>query len=422
MIDHIKSIENEDVKGKTILLRVDINSAVKTSQEVEDEESDDVKFSHSRLLKSPKLAAHAKTIRFLAGDGAKIVVLSHQGRKGRDDFISLEAHTKTMENLTDLKVKFYSWKNDYLGAIKKMKNGDVILLDNTRFLDFETEEKTPEEHAKTKEIKELAEVADMFVLDALSVAHRAHASVVGFTALLPSFAGPVLVDELEALDKIENIKDNALLVLGGMKPEDSLKIMDKMLCSRRVKQVLVGGVLGELCIIAKGTALGEKDNFLKENKLIDALPEVKRQLEKFNGKICFPVDLAVRRKGAREEISLAELPVEEMIYDVGEVTVQNYDSIIEKAKLVIFNGPVGRFESYQFAYGTRKILEALCRTRAYTIIGGGDTVTAVVRLGFKEKEFGRVSLAGKALLQFLVGNELPGLTALSSKKPSFTKK
>jgi len=415
MIDHIKSIETEEVKGKTILLRVDINSAVKTSQDFGDEDSDDIKFKHGRLLKSPKLAAHAKTIRFLAGDGAKVVVLSHQGRKGREDFISLKAHKKTLERLTDLKVKFFPWKNGYLEAIKKMKNGEVILLDNTRFLEFETEEKPAAEHAKTREIKKLAELADMFVLDALSVAHRAHASVVGFTALLPSFAGPVLVDELEALSKIENIKDNALLVLGGMKPEDSLKTMDKMLCSRRVKQVLVGGALGELCIIAKGTSLGEKDKFLKEKKILDALPEVKRQLEKFNGKICFPVDLAIRRKGAREEISLAELPIKEMIYDVGEVTVQNYQSIIEKAKLVIFNGPVGRFESYQFAYGTRKILEALCRTRAYSIVGGGDTVTAVVRLGFKEKEFDHVSLAGKALLQFLVGNELPGLTALSSK-------
>jgi len=415
MIDNIKSIENEDVKGKTIILRVDINSAVKTSQDIESFDAEDVRFAHGRLLKSPKLAAHAKTIRFLVGDGAKVVVLSHQGRKGRDDFIGLESHTKTLENLTDLKVKFYPWKNGYLEEIKKMKNGEVILLDNTRFLDFETEEKTPEEHAKSKEIKELAEIADMFVLDALSVAHRSHASVVGFTALLPSFAGPVLVDELEALNNIENIKDNALLVLGGMKPEDSLKTMDKMLCSRKVKQVLVGGALGELCIIAKGTSLGKKDKFLKEKNITDSLPEVKRQLEKFNGKICFPVDLAVRRKGAREEISLAELPVEEMIYDVGEVTVHNYQSIIEKAKLVIFNGPVGRFESYQFAYGTRKILEALCRTRAYSIVGGGDTVTAVVRLGFKEKEFDHVSLAGKALLQFLVGIELPGLTALSSK-------
>jgi len=416
MIGNIKSIEGEKVKGKTIILRVDINSTVKTSQEIDEESETSPKYKHSRLLKSPKLAAHAKTIRFLAGDGAKVIVLSHQGRKGREDFIDLNSHQKTLERLTDQKVKFFKWDEDYISAIKEMKNGEIILLNNTRFLEFEEEKKSAEEHAKTKEIKELAEVADFFVLDALSVAHRSHATVVGFTPLLPSFAGPVLMDELEALKRIESIKDNALLILGGFKPEDSLKVMDKMLCERRVKQVLVGGALGELCIIAKGSSLGKKDEFLKEKGIMDSVGEVKRQLEKFNGRVSFPVDLAVRRKGEREEISLAELPVDEMIYDVGEVTVHNYESMIEKAKLVIFNGPLGRFESYQFAYSTRKILEALCRTRAYSIVGGGDTVTAVVRLGFKENEFDHVSLAGKALLQFIVGEELPGLTALSKEK------
>lgn len=399
MIDGIHPIENEKVKGKTILLRADLNSTVK----------------NGRLLKSPKLAAHARTIRYLTSEGAKVIVLSHQGRKGRDDFIDLTNHRETLQRLTDLEVKFFKWNQDYIPAIKKMKEGEAILLDNTRFLDFETEKKSAEEHAKEVKIKELADNADIFVLDALSVAHRAHATVIGFTALLPSFAGPVLVKELEALKKVESIKDNGLLVLGGLKPEESLKVMEKMLTEKRVKRVLLGGGLGELAIIAKGTSLGEKDKFLKEKGLMDSVPELKKLLEKFNGQISFPVDLAIRRKGQREEISLAELPVEEMIYDVGEITVQNYASFIDKADLAIFNGPFGKFESYQFAYGTRKILEALSHSRAYTIIGGGDTVTAVVRLGFKEKEFNHVSLAGKALLEFLVGNELPGLTALSHK-------
>jgi len=415
MINGVRPIEGEGIKGKTVLLRADLNSAVKTSQELEDDSETDSKHKHGRLLKSPKLSAHAQTIRFLTGKGARVVVLSHQGRKGRDDFINLESHRDTLENLTDLKVKFFAWNEDYISAIKKMKDCEAVLLDNTRFLEFETKERTPEEHAKEKEIKALAGVSDLFVLDALSVAHRSHATVVGFTALLPSFAGPVLVKELEALKRVDSIKDNGLLILGGLKPVDSIKVMEKMLKERRVKQVLLGGGLGELAIIAKGSKLGEKDKFLKENGLMESLPALKKLLDKFNGHIVFPVDLAVRRKGLREEISLAELPVEETIYDIGEITASSYESYINKADLVIFNGPMGRFESYQFAYGTRKMLEVLCRSRAYTIIGGGDTVTAVVRLGFKDREFDHVSLAGKAMLQYLVGEKLPGLLALAKK-------
>jgi phosphoglycerate kinase len=415
VIDGIRSVEEADVKGKTVLVRVDLNSAVKTSMEFAEPVEKEPKFKHNRLLKSPKLAAHARTVSWLASNGAKTVVLSHQGREGRADFIDLSHHCTILQRLTDIDVKFFKWNEDYISAIKKMKDGDVILLDNTRFLPCESKEKPAAEHAKEKTIKDLASVAQIFVLDALSVAHRPHATVVGFTALLPSYAGPVLMGELEALKKVESVKDNTLLVLGGLKPEDSLKVMEKMLAEKRVSHVLLGGGLGELAILAKGKNLGEKDAFLKDNKVLDALPEMKRLLEKFNGKISFPVDLAIRKQGQREEISLAELPVNDMIYDVGEITMQNYASIVAKSDLVIFNGPLGRFESYQFAYGTRKMLDALCGSRAYSIIGGGDTVTALIRLGFKEKEFNHVSLAGKALLEFLVGEDLPGITALAKK-------
>jgi phosphoglycerate kinase len=154
---------------------------------------------------------------------------------------------------------------------------------------------------------------------------------------------------------------------------------------------------------------------MKEHKLTDSVPEIKKIMDKFNSHVSFPSDLAIRHMGQREEISLAELPVDDMIYDIGEITAQNYKGFIEKADLVIMNGPMGKFESYQFAYGTRKILEALCGSRAYSIVGGGDTVTAMIRLGFKEKEFNHVSLAGKALLEYFVGGELPGLVALAKK-------
>jgi len=174
--------------------------------------------------------------------------------------------------------------------------------------------------------------------------------------------------------------------------------------------------LGELAIMAKGAKLGVKEKFLKEKGLLKFVPEVKVLLSKFKGRILFPADLAVRRNGLREEISLAELPVDDMIFDIGEITINTYENVIRKAELVIYNGPVGKFESYQFAFGTRKLFDALARARGFTLIGGGDTVTAMIRLGFKSTEFGHVSLAGKALLMFLTGAELPALTALANAK------
>jgi len=400
LIEKIKPIEDIEVSGKTILLRVDLNSSVKDG----------------KLLHSPKLAEHFKTIKKLLDANAKVVILSHQGRKGREDFIDLKQHRDKLAEMLGDEIAFYTWSSNYEKAIKELGEGKALMLDNTRFLEFEAENKGPEEHAREPVIKKLASLADYYVLDALSVAHRSHATVVGFIPLLPSYAGPVLMSELHALERVKKIKDNSVLILGGMKPEDSLFVMEKMLKERRVSKVLLGGALGELAIMAKGAKLGIKEKFLEEKGLLEFVPEVRALLTKFKGRILFPADLAVRRNGLREEISLAELPVNDMIFDIGEITINTYENVIRKAELVIYNGPVGKFESYQFAFGTRKMFDALAGARGFTLIGGGDTVTAMIRLGFKSTEFGHVSLAGKALLMFLTGAELPALTALANVK------
>lgn len=395
--ESIKPIADVDVSGKTILLRIDVNSSVKDG----------------KLLHSPKIAEHFKTIKKLLDSGAKLIVLSHQGRKGREDFIDLRQHKEKLQEMLGDEIKFCSWNEDIEQAVKSLGDGKALMLDNTRFLEFEAIDKSPAEHANEPLIKKLASLADYYVLDALSVAHRSHATVVGFIPLLPSFAGPVLMSELRALERIREMKDNSVLILGGMKPEDSLFVMKKMLAERRVSKVLLGGALGELAIMVKGAKLGAKERFLEEKGLLKFLPGLKEIMERFKEQIIFPADLAVRRNGLREEISLAELPVEDMIFDIGEITVNTYENIIRKADVIIYNGPVGKFESYQFAFGTRKMFEALAEARGFTLIGGGDTVTALIRLGFKNSEFGHVSLAGKALLMFLTGAELPALKALA---------
>ncbi|MDO8428008.1 MAG: phosphoglycerate kinase [Candidatus Diapherotrites archaeon] len=394
-------INGQDLTGKTVLVRVDLNTSVQ----------------NGKITLSPRLFEHSNTLEDLSDRNAKVVAVSHQGRKDRDDFVSLEQHAEVLEHLTGKHVQFCSWDDDYISKIKELKNGNILVLDNTRFLDYETQELSAEEHAENPKVKELAKVCDMFVLDTLSVAHRSHALVVGLMPLLPSFIGPVLRKELKALKKIVTADHGSVLILGGAKVEESLEAMKKMLTAEKVDLVLLGGIPGELAIIAKGENLGKKQHWLQEKGYIQFVPLLKEFLERYEDRILIPVDFAVERNLRRKEISLAELPMHETIYDIGEVTAQMYASKLENAKLVIFNGPVGVFEKYQFSYGTRKLLSALADSRAFSVIGGGDTLTAISSLGFKEREFSHTSLAGKALLDFLAGNKVAALAAIEKYAP-----
>jgi len=395
---NIKPVDFSKVDGKTVLLRVDLNSSVKDG----------------KLLKGPKIVAHFRTVKKFLDNGAKVVIITHQGRKGRDDFIDLKQHCNAMQEMLGEPIAFCSWNQDYISEIKKLKKGQALMLDNTRFLEFETKEVSAEEHSKNPVIKGLASVSDMYVLDALSIAHRPHATVVGFVPLLKSFAGPVLYSELKTLEKISSIKGKTVLVLGGMKPDDSLFIAESMLTSNSAEKVLAGGVIGELALLAKGKKLGAKEVFLKEKGLLEFVPKMKELIDKFSEKIICPLDLAIEKNTLREEITLAKLPVKEPILDIGEMTANTYASEIRKASVTILNGPLGKFECDGFSFGTRKILDAMAESKGFALIGGGDTVTAMIKLGFKESEFGHVSLAGKALLEFLAGEKLAGLETLAN--------
>ncbi len=396
LLEKFETITSTNVKDKTIVLRVDINSSVQAG----------------KLLISPKIIAHTKTIKHLSDKGAKLVVLSHQGRKGKKDFIDLQEHLKALKKLLKIKINFSKWNQNYSQEIKKLKKGEILLLDNTRFLDSETEKLSPEEHSENKTIKSIASNADFFVLDALSVAHRSHATVVGFIPLLPSFVGPVLENELKALENLEKVKDKTALILGGGKPKDSMHIMQKMLNQNKVSKVLLGGIIGELALIARGVSLGEKEVYLKEKNHTKNIPELKKILKKFEKKIFIPADVAISSIGERKEIPLSELPVKEMIFDVGEKTIKEYSLLLKNCELIIFNGPFGRFENYQFSWGTKEMLFNIKNSEAFSFVGGGDTITASIRLGFKREEFSHISLAGKALLRYLAGESLPALEAL----------
>lgn len=396
----IRFISQQDVKGKTIVLRCDLNSNVE----------------NGTIVVSERIKQHAQTIRQLTNEGARLVVLAHQGRKGEADFVSLEQHCLALEKLLGKKIKFLKWTDNFASEIGLLKNSEIILMENTRFLEEETAEKTPAEHAQTDFVKKIAGFSDYFVLDALSVCHRSQASVVGFAALLPSFAGPVLERELNALKKISSTKEKRLLVLGGAKAAESIEVLESMLSKGNIDEALLGGLLAELFWKSQGIKFGAKDIVFEEKKLLGLLPKCAKVLQAFSEQIFLPLDFAVEENGNRKIVLLEQLPSNAKIMDIGDKTIELFCKKLVSAKLVVLNGPLGVFEQKNFAVGTKKVFETIAHSVAFSILGGGDTETALELLGIEKKLFGFVSLSGKALLEYLAGKQLPGLVALEACK------
>lgn len=393
------------LKGKTVFLRVDLNSSV----------------VEGRVVISSRLREHSKTIYALSEEGAKVVVLSHQGRPGEEEFIPLKRHADHIRKFIGRPLKFVSWEEDFVSAIKAMKEGDVIVLDNTRFQKEEQEDKSPQEHANDGFIRKLGPLGQLFVQDSLSVCHRPHATVVGFKKYMPCVVGPVLGKEMDALSKLSDSKGKRLVVLGGSKLSDSLGILSGMLENGMTDEACIGGLFGELFLKAEGTDFGAKEKFFMEKGFDTILPKARKILEKHGSKIVLPTDLAVeiQNGGAhpakRKELGVDTLPSDYQTMDIGTKTTELFKQKIRAASIVVFNGPMGVYEKPKFAVGTKKILEAIAFHRCFSIIGGGDTERALTSFGLVPQDFSHVSLAGKALLQYLCADPLPGLEILEKK-------
>ena len=396
-----KTLDDVVVKDKVVLVRVDINVPY-------DPET-------KKISDSERLREHAKTIEELMERGAKVVVLAHQGRKGDPDFIHLDQHAQLLSTHIGKKVTFI---NDVVGsraadAIKTLRGGDAILLDNVRFLDDETKEKAAEEHVKSMVVAALSPLADMFVNDAFSAAHRSHASVVGFTAALPSVAGRVMERELRSCQKALHPERPSIIILGGAKPDDCMKVMKHMLGQGALDKALTCGLLGQLMLKAKGVSLGQpSESFLEKKQVLRLVPELEKIHGDFKDRIEIPVDIAEEEGGRRVEKTVGQLPCEGVIMDIGEKTIERYQEVIRAAKTIVVKGPAGVYEKAGFEKGTRAILEEMRKAQAYTLLGGGDTSVAVQRLGFDLKSFSYVSIAGGALITYLSGKPMPGVEAL----------
>ncbi len=394
----IPTLDDLDVAGTTVGVRVDVNSPL----------DDD-----GSLADDARLRAHVETLSELLDRGGRVAVLAHQGRPGGDQFSSLSAHADRLAELLGRPVGYVdaTFGAAARDAVSALEDGDCIVLENTRFYSEEYMEFEPERAARTHLVAELAPVLDAYVNDAFAAAHRSQPSLVGFPAVLPGYAGRVMERELEVLGSIESTPTPRAYVLGGAKVPDSIDVAWSILESGRADHVLTAGVVGNVFLLADGVDLGDASaEFLYERGYWEEVDRAADLLDAYGDRIALPRDVAVDRDG-RHELGINALPPwdGEAALDVGSSTLAYYRRLLDDSRTVVLNGPAGVFEQPAFERGTRGLYEAATDVEV-SIVGGGDTASALRELGIEG--FSHVSTGGGAALAMLTGESLPAIMAL----------
>jgi phosphoglycerate kinase len=406
-------IDDLPIQNKTILLRVDINSPVDPDT--------------GKILGLARIKSHLKTIEKL--ESSRLVILGHQSKPGKVDYISLNAHAQNLRSLLKRPVKFV---DDLIGksaqtAIKKQEPGEIILLENSRFYAEELvlNQAPMDTLRNTHIVRNLAQVSNYYVNDAFAAAHRQQPTLVGFTEILPSAAGLVMEKELNALNKVLFSKEHpCLAVLGGAKVGDSLEVARNMLENKIADKILTTGVVANVFLMAKGYKLGtvNVDFLVVEFKNIKQLLETaKSLLKKYKDKIELPVEVVGNDNGERVALDVDRLPCDYPIHDIGLETVVKYSNMLKEAKAIIANGPAGVFEIEEFSFGTNEIFTAIANSKAYSVVGGGETITVIDKLGIHE-DINHISTGGGACINYLAGRPLPVVEALKNSKKLFQQK
>ena len=398
------TIDDFDFKGKTVFLRVDMNCPI---------DPDTLEISGTKRIEEI-----IETINSL--NNAKIVIASHQGRVGNKDYTSMEKHAEVLEKLLNRKVTYV---NDVMGSaaqneIKKLNDGEILLLDNLRLCAEENYEFSGSNAAKTIMVRRLSKLLDLCVLDSFPSAHRSHPSIVGFPYVLPACAGRLVEKEVKKLDEIMGVaKAPHVLVLGGKKVEDRLEAIRLLIENGRADHVLLTGLIGNVFLRAQGrirSTIGikrEDEIVAKAHTLIGEFPDV----------FSTPVDVAIEQNGKRVELDIRELNKDDEIYDLGPKTIEHYGKIISEAGTVFISGPAGFFEKEDFGYGTKALLEAVAASKATTIVSGGHLSSALKKFGLVEK-ITHISTAGGALVRYLTATKLPMIKALEESAEKYKAK
>ena len=403
-----KSVDDlKDLKGKRVLVRCDFNVPLKDG----------------KITDETRIVAALPTIQKLVGEGAKVILCSHLGKvkNGPNEGESLAPVAVRLEEKLGKKVVFVA---DYnvtgeaaTKAVEAMADGDVVLLQNTRFRGKE-ETKNGEEFSK-----ELADLADDYVCDAFGSSHRAHASVEGVTKFITAKGGTNAVGYLmqKEIDFLGNAVENPVrpfvAILGGAKVADKLNVISNLL--EKCDTLIIGGGMAFTFLKAQGKEVG---NSLVDDTKLEYCREMMEKAEKLGKKLLLPVDAAVAAAFPNpidapidaKNVSVDEIPADMMGLDIGTESAKLYAEAAKTAKTVVWNGPMGGFENPTLAAGTIAVAKALAETEATTIIGGGDSAAAVNQLGFADK-MSHISTGGGASLEFLEGKELPGVAAADDK-------
>jgi phosphoglycerate kinase len=395
------TLDDFDVRGRRVLLRVDINSPV-------DEKT-------LRLEDGSKIKSSVPNLRELMDRGAKVAILAHQGRPGDYDFIPLNEHASYLSQFTGKKVRYVDdiFGPHALRAIDRLGEGEAILLKNVRYFSEEQASKSPEEHAQSQLVKALAPKFDLHVNDAFGSSHRSHASLVGFTAVLPSAAGRLLEKEIKTLSAVfQNPRRPSTYIFGGTKFSDAIQAIVKLTDSDKVDHLLVAGLAGYAYLWALGRNIGSKtETRVKKDATGEAVSYAKKLFESKGHKIVLPVDAAIEVDGKRVDVSVEDIPADAAVLDIGPMTVRKFQEIILDSRMVFLSGPPGMFERDEFCVGTRGVFEAMVNSGAYCVIGGGHSSAAANRLGLTDK-ISYVSTGGGALERFMLGRPMPVVEAL----------
>ena len=403
-MDGIKTLDDVKLDGKTILVRLDLNSPLdpKTMEFLDDR----------------RFLSHKETLQELFKHKVKLIILAHQGRPGEADFTTMEEHAKKLSKVVGHEIKYVDSliSNYVMKEIKAMKAGDAIMLENTRMYSEEVLKRPADVQAETILVKKLSKAADLFINDGFAVCHRSQPSVVGFPKLLPSAAGRLVEKEVKTLmSLLAEPKKPVTFVLGGTKADDSIRVATRAL-ENGVDRILAGGVVGNIFLAAKGYRIGEPNiEFIRGKRMIEQIDIARELLLVYKEKIVLPRDVATDEHGKRVEIPVGQLPTKFQIADVGSKTIEEFTKLISESGTIFMNGAIGIFEKKAFAKGTNEIIKAIADSKGFSVIGGGHTVAAAHELKLGSK-INHVSSGGGACVNMLAGYELPGIEVLKGGK------
>ncbi|HWK23280.1 MAG TPA: phosphoglycerate kinase [Ureibacillus sp.] len=390
-----KTMNDVDVKGKRVFVRVDFN----------------VPMENGEITDDTRIRAAIPTIQQLVNSGAKVILASHLGRPKGEVKEEMRL-TQVGKHLSELIGKQVIKLDESIGTeventVANMEEGDIVLLENVRF--HKGEEKNDEELSKS-----FAKLADLYVNDAFGAAHRAHSSTEGIAKFVPGVSGLLMEKELDVLGKaISNPDRPFTAIIGGAKVKDKIGVIDNLLDI--VDHLIIGGGLSFTFIKAQGHSIGK--SLLEEDKIELAKSFIEKAKEK-GVQLHMPIDAVVANEFSKDAetkvVAIDEIPEDWMGLDIGPKTAEQYASIIKDSKLIIWNGPMGVFEMDKFANGTKTVAQAMAETKGYTIIGGGDSAAAVEKFEVANL-MDHISTGGGASLELMEGKALPGIVALNDK-------